>query len=102
MILLSITVIDVIAFNLIFCVCYRLVKAAGHVSAWEKQKFPVTSDQTSIHLLLLILLGLPGELEPISASLGEGRVTLSKSPVHYRASIQQPSTLTLTPMGNLE
>ena len=41
----------------------------------------------SIHLKLLILLGVAESLEPISVSLGEGGETLNKSPAHGRADI---------------
>ena len=41
----------------------------------------------SIDSLPLIPLGVAGSLEPTSASLGEGGVTLDKSPVHRRADI---------------
>ena len=40
-----------------------------------------------IHFLPLIPLRVAGGLEPISASSGEGRDTLDKSPVHRRADI---------------
>ena len=42
---------------------------------------------SSIHFLLLLLLGVAGGLEPSSASSGEGGVTLDKLPAHHRADI---------------
>ena len=41
----------------------------------------------SIHLLPLILLGVAGGLDSISASSGEGGATLDKWPVHHRVDI---------------
>ena len=47
----------------------------------------VEFNHQSIHFLPLILLGVVGGLDPISASSGEGRVTLDKSSVHCGADI---------------